>query len=91
MIKGYIIDISAKTDIQKIRKALRATSEIKSFTLDESGWVLIVDSIRNVDSLITYAVEEIGFGKVRTKLSKRDLDIIRSKRYIPPGWEIENY
>lgn len=97
MVKGYIIDIVKGTEVSKIRKALSTSPEIKSFTFDESSWVLIVESQRNVDNLVMYAVENIGKGILRTKLSKRDLKMVQNhvarklNQSLPRGWEVNDY
>jgi len=97
MIKGYIIDLVKGSSVDKITKALSASPEIKTFTLDESSWVLMIESDRNVDNLVEYAIEEVGKAKVRIKLNKRDLKMIKSyvarrlKQSAPSGWELHDY
>lgn len=97
MTKGYIIDMIKGTDVRKITAALRATPEIKKFVLDENAWLLIVESERNVDTLVRYAVENIGKSTLRTRLSKRELKMVqdhlgrRLTQNPPKGWEVSNY
>lgn len=97
MRKGYIFDNLKSTNVSNIRRALKAAQEIKQFSLDESAWVIIVESERNVDDLVRYAVEDIGKGKLRTKLRKNDMKYIENylgrklTKNPPPGWSVETY
>ena len=97
MRKGYIYDKLQNTNVANIRRALKAAPEIQNFTLDESAWVVVVESTRNVDDLVKYAVEDIGKGKLRTKLRKSDMKYIENylgrklSKNPPPGWAVEPY